>query len=69
MTSGCSFHVMRVLASGLTGQIPLFVDTQEILDKHKLAVGTTGVNAIGAVNGVRRFTDKYGAAAWPNLQA
>lgn len=46
---------------GLTGEIPLFVDTQEILDKHKLAMGTTSVNAIGAVNGVLRITEKYGA--------
>lgn len=46
---------------GLTGGIPLFVDTEAVLQKHGLAMGATSVNAVGAVNGVLRITDKYGA--------
>ncbi|AWH92436.1 ParB/RepB/Spo0J family partition protein [Dietzia lutea] len=46
---------------GLTGGIPLFVDTDKVVTKHKLSMGSTSVNAIGAVNGVLRITDRYGA--------
>ncbi|MFW0790849.1 DUF6551 family protein [Gordonia sp. CPCC 205333] len=45
---------------GLTGGIPLFVDTEKILKSHGLSMGTTSVNTVGAVNGVLRITDKYG---------
>lgn len=47
---------------GLTGEVDLFVDTQAVLDKHKLAIGSTSVNSIGAVNGIVRITENYGAS-------
>ncbi|WP_342660401.1 hypothetical protein Rruber_00235 [Rhodococcus ruber] len=46
---------------GLTGGIPLFVDTEKTLVAHGLKMGTTSANSVGAVNGVLRITDKYGA--------
>lgn len=45
---------------GLTGRIPLFVDTQEVLDSKGLQVGATSTNSIGAVNGLLRITETYG---------
>lgn len=45
---------------GLTAGLPLFVDTQSIIDKHELVMGSTSTNSIGAVAGVLRITDKYG---------
>ena len=45
---------------GLTGHIPLFVDTEKIVKAKGLEVGSTGVNSIGAVNGILNITDKYG---------
>lgn len=46
---------------GLTGGIPVFVDTEKVLVAHGLKMGNTSVNSIGAVNGVLRITDKYEA--------
>jgi hypothetical protein len=45
---------------GLTGGIPLFSDTDEVLKSKGLTVGPTSTNAIGAVNGILRITEKYG---------
>lgn len=46
---------------GLTGGVPLFVDTDRVLEKHGLALGSTSTNAVGAVAGVLNITDRYGA--------
>lgn len=46
---------------GLTGGIPLFVDTDNVIHKHGLSLGSSSANTIGAVNGVLRITGKYGA--------
>ncbi|WP_182358939.1 DUF6551 family protein [Tomitella gaofuii] len=46
---------------GLTGGIPVFVDTQKALDAHDLTMGNSGTNSVGAVNGVLRITEKYTA--------
>lgn len=46
---------------GLTAELPLFTDTQEVLDKHSLSVGSTSVNSIGAINGILSITNDYGA--------
>ncbi|MGV9725160.1 DUF6551 family protein [Nocardia beijingensis] len=45
---------------GLTGKIPLFVDTDEVLKAKSLQVGATSTNSIGAVNGILRITETYG---------
>jgi hypothetical protein len=45
---------------GLTGGIPLFVDTEKVLQAHELKIGSTGPNTVGAVNGILRITDSYG---------
>lgn len=46
---------------GLTGGVPLFVDTERILLKHGLSLGSTSTNAVGAVAGVLQIVDRYGA--------
>ncbi|MFF2424473.1 DUF6551 family protein [Streptomyces mirabilis] len=46
---------------GLTGGVPLFVDTDRILKKHELALGSTSTNGVGAVSGVLQIVDRYGA--------
>lgn len=45
---------------GLTGGIPLFVDTEAVLEEKGLSVGATSTNAVGAVNGILRITEQYG---------
>jgi hypothetical protein len=45
---------------GLTAGLPLFVDTDDVLKKHDLEMGSTSKNSIGAVAGVLRITDTYG---------
>ncbi|WP_405767457.1 ParB N-terminal domain-containing protein [Streptomyces sp. NBC_00080] len=51
------FHV------GLTGGVPLFVDTDGILKAHGLALGSSSTNSVGAVSGVLQIVDRYGAEA------
>jgi hypothetical protein len=46
---------------GLTAGLPLYVDTEKVLKKHDLEMGSTSANSIGAVAGVLRITDKYGS--------
>lgn len=46
---------------GLTAGIPLFVDTEKVLQKHSLEMRSTSANSIGAVAGVLRITERYGA--------
>lgn len=46
---------------GLTAGLPLFVDTDKVLKAHGLTMGSTSTNAVGAVNGVLRITDTFGA--------
>jgi hypothetical protein len=46
---------------GLTGGIPLFVDTENVLAKHGLEMGSTSANSVGAVSGVLRITESYGS--------
>ncbi|MCX5441271.1 ParB/RepB/Spo0J family partition protein [Streptomyces sp. NBC_00063] len=46
---------------GLTGGVALFVDTDRILKKHGLSLGSTSTNGVGAVSGVLRITDRFGA--------
>ncbi|MER8264802.1 DUF6551 family protein [Streptomyces griseus] len=46
---------------GLTGGVPLFVDTERILQKHSLSLGSSSTNSVGAVSGVLQITDKFGA--------
>ncbi|MFI6530837.1 DUF6551 family protein [Nonomuraea sp. NPDC050547] len=46
---------------GLTGNVPLFVDTDKVLKKHDLSIGSSSTNAVGAIQGVLRITDYYGA--------
>ena len=45
---------------GLTAGLPLFVDTEKVLQKHGLEMGSTSTNSIGAVAGVLRITDTFG---------
>ncbi|GAA0244892.1 DUF6551 family protein [Cryptosporangium japonicum] len=45
---------------GLTANLPLFVDTEAMLVKHGLQVGSTSTNTVGAVAGILRITEKYG---------
>jgi hypothetical protein len=45
---------------GLTAGLPLFVDTEVVLKKHGLEMGSTSANSIGAVAGVLRITETYG---------
>ncbi|MFF2779875.1 DUF6551 family protein [Streptomyces sp. NPDC058052] len=45
---------------GLTAGLPLFVDTESVLVSHKLKIGSTSSNQIGAVQGILAITDKYG---------
>lgn len=60
---------------GLTAKIPLFVDTEKVVQAHGLTVGNSSANSIGAVQGILHITDTYGpevldrvlsvaAAAW-----
>ncbi|AGS71177.1 hypothetical protein B446_21825 [Streptomyces collinus Tu 365] len=49
---------------GLTGGVPLFVDTDRILDKHGLTLGSSSTNGVGAVSGVLQIVDRYGAAVF-----
>jgi hypothetical protein len=49
---------------GLTGGVPLFVDTDRILKKHGLALGSSSTNNVGAVSGVLQITDRYGASVF-----
>ncbi|MFB7654235.1 MULTISPECIES: DUF6551 family protein [unclassified Streptomyces] len=49
---------------GLTGGVPLFVDTDRILKKHGLALGSSSTNSVGAVSGVLQITDRYGASVF-----
>ena len=45
---------------GLTANLPLFVDTNKVLQAHSLSVGSSSANMIGAVAGVLRITELYG---------
>ena len=45
---------------GLTAGLPLFVDTEAVLKKHALEMGSTSANSVGAVSGVLRITDTWG---------
>lgn len=45
---------------GLTAGLPLFVDTDEVLKRHDLEMGSTSTNSVGAVAGVLRITEQYG---------
>ncbi len=45
---------------GLTAGLSLFTDTQAILDKHGLTVGSTSTNSVGAVAGLLQITEAYG---------
>ncbi|MET9391585.1 ParB/RepB/Spo0J family partition protein [Streptomyces sp. NPDC006624] len=47
---------------GLTGGVPLFVDTDRVLKKHGLTLGSTSTNGVGAVSGVLRITERFGAS-------
>ncbi|MFF1960246.1 DUF6551 family protein [Streptomyces sp. NPDC058220] len=49
---------------GLTGGVPLFVDTDRILQKHGLTLGSTSTNGVGAVSGVLQITDRYGSSTF-----
>lgn len=49
---------------GLTGGVPLFVDTDRILDKHGLTLGSTSTNGVGAVSGALQIVDRYGASVF-----
>ncbi|MCX5559955.1 ParB/RepB/Spo0J family partition protein [Streptomyces sp. NBC_00038] len=46
---------------GLTGGVPLFVHTDRVLKKHGLILGSTSTNGVGAVSGVLRITERFGA--------
>lgn len=46
---------------GLTGGVPLFVDTDRVLKDHSLTLGSTSTNGVGAVSGVLRITERWGA--------
>ncbi|NED15806.1 ParB/RepB/Spo0J family partition protein [Streptomyces sp. SID9124] len=46
---------------GLTGGVPLFVDTDRVLKQHGLTLGSTSTNGVGAVSGVLRITERFGA--------
>ncbi|MFD5456225.1 DUF6551 family protein [Streptomyces olivaceus] len=48
---------------GLTGGVPLFVDTDATLKGHGLALGSSSTNSVGAVSGVLQIVDRYGAEA------
>lgn len=45
---------------GLTAGLPLFVDTEKVLVSHKLKIGSTSSNQVGAVQGILAITDNYG---------
>ncbi|WP_191838650.1 DUF6551 family protein [Catellatospora chokoriensis] len=47
---------------GLTAGLPLYVDTEAVLKKHSLGLGSTSTNSVGAVAGVLRITEMYSAA-------
>ncbi|MFF4782334.1 DUF6551 family protein [Streptomyces griseorubiginosus] len=49
---------------GLTGGVPLFVDTDRILEKHGLTLGSTSTNGVGAVSGALQIVDRYGASVF-----
>lgn len=49
---------------GLTGGVPLFVDTDRILEKHGLSLGSSSTNGVGAVSGVLQIVDRYGATVF-----
>lgn len=46
---------------GLTAGLALFVDTDAALKRRGLEMGSTSTNTVGAVAGVLRITDIYGA--------
>ncbi|MGC5001163.1 DUF6551 family protein [Streptomyces sp. DT203] len=46
---------------GLTGGVSLFVDTDRVLKKNNLTLGSTSTNGVGAVSGVLRITERFGA--------
>ncbi|MFJ8040640.1 DUF6551 family protein [Kitasatospora sp. NPDC096147] len=54
---------------GLTGGVPLFVDTDRILKKHGLTLGSTSTNGVGAVSGVLQIVDRYGASVFDRTLA
>ncbi|WP_415951993.1 DUF6551 family protein [Streptomyces sp. KLOTTS4A1] len=45
---------------GLTAGVPLFVDTNAVLERHNLQLGASSTNSIGAVSGVLRITQQHG---------
>ncbi|MFE3797021.1 DUF6551 family protein [Nocardia tengchongensis] len=45
---------------GLTGGVPLFVETDRVLTSHGLALGSSSTNSVGAVSGVLQLVDRYG---------
>jgi hypothetical protein len=45
---------------GLTGGVPLFVETDRVLTKHGLGLGSSSTNSVGAVSGVLQITEKWG---------
>jgi hypothetical protein len=45
---------------GLTAKIPLFMDTDKVVQAHALMVGSSSANSIGAIQGILRITDDYG---------
>lgn len=46
---------------GLTGGVALFVDTDKVLKAHNLDIGSSSTNSVGAIQGILRITDRYGA--------
>ncbi len=46
---------------GLTGGVPLYIDTDRVLQKHGLTLGSSSTNTVGAVAGVLQIVDRYGA--------
>ncbi|MGM9331304.1 DUF6551 family protein [Streptomyces murinus] len=46
---------------GLTGGVLLYVDTDRVLKKHALSLGSTSTNGVGAVSGLLQMTERYGA--------
>lgn len=46
---------------GLTGGVALFVDTDRVLTEHNLDIGSSSTNSVGAIQGVLRITERYGA--------
>lgn len=46
--------------NGVTSEMALYTDTEKVLVKHKLEMGSSSVNKIGAVNGVLKIVTDYG---------